>query len=73
MIQSRYMIVETGFTMINWQTMEKSYLKERYPSVAIKNIKFMTMRTHQPDTDSCGDYAAAFATALALGDDPETI
>ncbi|KAL0130306.1 hypothetical protein PUN28_002141 [Cardiocondyla obscurior] len=48
---------------------EKNYIRLRYPTVRQCNIIFEKVDV-QPDAISCGIYAAAFATTVALGDNP---
>lgn len=48
---------------------EKRYLRKRFPHLHIDDIVFQPV-TRQPDPYSCGVYAAAFATTIALGGDP---
>ncbi|CAG5090348.1 Protein of unknown function [Cotesia congregata] len=50
-------------------TEDYDYIRKRFPQVKPNNITFIEV-THQSDTYSCGVYAAAFATTIALGDDP---
>ncbi|XP_029659972.1 uncharacterized protein LOC115233600 [Formica exsecta] len=45
---------------------EKNYIHLRYPTIKQGNIIFEKVQT-QPDGISCGIYAAAFATTIALG------
>lgn len=47
---------------------EKRYLHRRYPHIEKKDI-FLQPVTQQPDQYTCGVYAAAFATTIALGGD----
>ena len=47
---------------------EKRYIQRRYCRVGVENVILMPSR--QPDSYSCGVYAAAFATTIALGHDP---
>ena len=48
---------------------EKNYIHCRYPKIKQSNIIFEKVDT-QPDARSCGIYAAAFATTIALGGNP---
>ncbi|KAM0724668.1 hypothetical protein ACS0PU_009052 [Formica fusca] len=48
---------------------EKNYIHLRYPTIKQGNIIFENVQT-QPDGISCGIYAAAFATTIALGGNP---
>lgn len=48
---------------------EKKFLKKRYPNISTDDISFQPV-TRQPDHTSCGVYAAAFATSVALGENP---
>ena len=55
------------YTLISAE--EKRYIHKRYPRITPADI-LMQPVTKQPDQYSCGVYAAAFATAIALGRDP---
>lgn len=48
---------------------EKNYIHRRYPTISQNDIIFEKVQT-QPDGISCGIYAAAFATTVALGGNP---
>lgn len=48
---------------------EKEYIRRRYPTIIRNEIIFEKVQT-QPDHTSCGIYAAAFATSIALGRNP---
>ncbi|XP_036150394.1 uncharacterized protein LOC118648181 isoform X2 [Monomorium pharaonis] len=48
---------------------EKNYIHRRYPKISQNDIIYEKVQT-QPDGTSCGIYAAAFATTVALGDSP---
>ncbi|KAH0567911.1 hypothetical protein KQX54_016083 [Cotesia glomerata] len=49
---------------------EKHYIQVRYPKqVEEKRVVFKNV-TSQPDGSTCGVYAAAYATTIALGGDP---
>lgn len=48
---------------------EKRYIAKRYPHVSVEHIVLQPV-TKQPDRFSCGVYAIAFATTVALGNDP---
>jgi hypothetical protein len=48
---------------------EKNYIKHRYPKISQNNIIYEQVDA-QPDGTSCGIYAAAFATTVALGGNP---
>lgn len=48
---------------------EKNYIHRRYPQINKNNIIFEKVQA-QPDSISCGIYAAAFATTIALGGNP---
>ena len=48
---------------------EKRYIQKRYPDINFNNIQIVSV-TRQPDSFSCGVYAAAFATEIAMGSDP---
>ncbi|XP_067216432.1 uncharacterized protein [Linepithema humile] len=48
---------------------EKDYIRKRYPTINVSDITFQKVQS-QPDSTSCGIYAAAFATAVVLGKNP---
>ena len=48
----------------NLTSIEKKYIKKRYPNLSEKNVIFEKV-TKQPDNASCGIYAAAFAVSIA--------
>lgn len=48
---------------------EQEYIRRRYPRITKNEIIFEKVQT-QPDYISCGIYAAAFATTVALGGNP---
>ena len=48
---------------------EKRYIQKRYPHINFNDIKLVHV-TQQPDGYSCGVYAAAFATEIAMGNTP---
>lgn len=48
---------------------EKNYILRRYPQIRQSDIIFEKVDT-QPDGLSCGIYSAAFATTVALGNNP---
>lgn len=48
---------------------EKNYIHRRYTKISESDIIFEKVQT-QPDCTSCGIYAAAFATTIALGGNP---
>ena len=48
---------------------EKNYIHLRYPNISQSDIIFEKVQS-QPDSTSCGIYAAAFATTVALGGNP---
>ncbi|XP_071652583.1 uncharacterized protein [Temnothorax longispinosus] len=48
---------------------EREYIKRRYPKIRQSDIIFEKVDA-QPDGTSCGIYAAAFATTVALGGNP---
>lgn len=50
---------------------EKRYISKRYPYMSTARIVLQPV-TRQPDSYSCGVYAAAYATTIVLGDDPAT-
>ena len=50
---------------------EKRYINKRYPRVTPTDIVMQPV-TKQPDQYSCGIYAAAFSTSIALGRGPCT-
>lgn len=58
-----------GCTYDKLVTEEKNYIHLRYPTVSSSNIIFEKVQ-RQPDGMSCGLYAAAFATTIALGGNP---
>ena len=49
---------------------EKNYIHLRYPTISSSDIIFEKVQIRQPDGTSCGIYAAAFATTVALGGNP---
>ena len=51
---------------------EKQYLRTRYHYVNSDDIIFVPV-TRQPDSVSCGVYAAAFVTEIAFGTDPSMV
>ena len=53
----------------NYGEQEKRYIQKRYPSIDFNTIKIVPV-TRQPDSFSCGIYAAAFATEIAMGSNP---
>lgn len=52
---------------------ELQYLNLRYPTVAAKDISFVKSNIQQPDGSSCGVYAAAIATEIALSNEVQTV
>ncbi|XP_067205374.1 uncharacterized protein [Linepithema humile] len=58
-----------GCTYEKLAKMEKDYIRKRYPRINVSDIIFEKVQS-QPDGTSCGIYAAAFATAVALGRNP---
>ena len=64
---SKIVIYDSLCTLISAE--EKRYIKKLYPRVTPEDI-IMQPVTKQPGPYSCGVYAAAFATAIALGRDP---
>ena len=48
---------------------EKYYIEHRYSTISQSDIIYEKVDA-QPDADSCGIYAAAFATTVALGGNP---
>ncbi|KYM99282.1 hypothetical protein ALC62_09978 [Cyphomyrmex costatus] len=48
---------------------EKNYIQRRYPKISQSDIIFKQVQA-QPDGTSCGIYAAAFATTVALRGNP---
>ena len=59
----------------NYQTVEieNQYIRKRFPNFTENNIVFPHMLVQQPDSSSCGVYAAAFAETLNAGGDPSQI
>lgn len=51
------------------KTEEQRFISFRYPSLRTEDVVFPVVQK-QPDSFSCGVYAAAFATTLALGGNP---
>ena len=62
-------------TLTNYQIheIEKQYIRRRFPNVTENNIVFPHMLVRQPDSSSCGVYAAAFAETLNSGGDPSQV
>jgi len=58
-----------GCTYDKLVSKEKKYIHLRYPTINQSDIMFEKVHT-QPDGTSCGIYAAAFATTIALGGNP---
>ncbi|CAG5093278.1 Protein of unknown function [Cotesia congregata] len=52
---------------------EKRYLQVRYPQQYKRKEIFFKVVTRQPDGSTCGVYAAAYATTIALDGNPCTI
>jgi len=48
---------------------EKEYIKARFPSIKLDDLIFEKVQ-EQGDNYSCGIFAAAFATDVALGKNP---
>ena len=51
---------------------ERNYIVARYPDLRVCDITFKIVQ-RQPDNESCGLYACAFATSIASYTDPERI
>jgi len=58
-----------GCTYDKLSAEEKNYIHLRYPKINQDDIIFEKVQA-QPDGTSCGIYAAAFATTIALGGNP---
>ena len=58
-----------GTTYDNLVPKKKNYIYCRYPQISANNIILEKVHA-QPDGTSCGIYAAAFATTVALGGNP---
>jgi len=58
-----------GCTYDKLVSKEKNYIHRRYPQISANNIIFEKVQA-QPDGTCCGIYAAAFATTVALGGNP---
>jgi len=58
-----------GCTYDKLSAEEKNYIHLRYPKISQDDIIFEKVQA-QPDGTSCGIYAAAFATTIALGGNP---
>src|SRR5580765_7149766 len=58
-----------GTTYEKLAAKEKEYIRLRYPKITKYDIIFEEVQT-QPDCTSCGIYAAAFATTIALKGNP---
>ncbi|XP_077260812.1 uncharacterized protein LOC143896691 [Temnothorax americanus] len=58
-----------GCTYKKLAEQEKNYIRKRFPKINVSDIIFEKVQ-RQPDAISCGIYAAAFATTVALGGNP---
>jgi len=58
----------SGCTYDKLVSEEKNYIHRRYPQISTNNIIFEKVQTQSDGT--CGIYAAAFATTIALGGNP---
>ena len=62
-------MIASGCTYDKMASKERQYINARFPQVISTNIQFEKVQT-QSDGTSCGIYAAAFATDIALGKNP---